>query len=78
MKTAISIPDNVFQSAESLADRMGISRSELYAKAVEAFIESNKNRGVTDALNDVYASASNSLDDHDHSLQIRSLNKDEW
>ena len=35
MKTAISIPDEVFRSAERLAQRLGVSRSELYAKAVD-------------------------------------------
>jgi metal-responsive CopG/Arc/MetJ family transcriptional regulator len=47
MKTAISIPDPIFQAADSLANRLGVSRSELYAKAIEAFIEQNKNRDVT-------------------------------
>ena len=37
MKTAVSIPDTVFKSAERLAERLGVSRSELYARAVEAY-----------------------------------------
>jgi metal-responsive CopG/Arc/MetJ family transcriptional regulator len=43
MKTAISIPDQVFKSAEVLASRLGISRSELYAKAIEAYVSNLKN-----------------------------------
>jgi len=34
MKTAISLPDPVFRSAEQLAARLGISRSELYCRAI--------------------------------------------
>jgi len=78
MKTAIPIPDTVFQAAEALANRMGMSRSELYARAVEAFVQANKNQGVTELLNKVYSTESNSLDDETYSLQARSLSKDVW
>ena len=78
MKTAISIPDQIFQSAEALANRMGLSRSELYSKAVAEYIKSNKNQGVTDALNAVYSSENNSLDDELHSIQMYSIDQDEW
>jgi len=78
MKTAISIPDTVFQSAEILAKRLGVSRSEFYAKAVEEFIKNNKNQGVTDALDSVYCDENNSLDDDFYSIQSQSIEKDEW
>jgi len=39
VKTAISIPDRVFRSAEQLAARLGVSRSELYSKALISLIE---------------------------------------
>lgn len=78
MKTAISIPDPIFQAADSLANRLGVSRSEFYSKAIEAFIEQNKNRDVTARLNQVFASESNSLGDDDYNLQGQSLNREEW
>ena len=37
MKTAVTIPDPVFKAAEKLAKRLGVSRSELYARAVAEF-----------------------------------------
>ena len=37
MKTAVSIPDAVFDAAERLAERLGLSRSELYARAIDAY-----------------------------------------
>lgn len=78
MKTAISIPDPIFQAADSLANRLGVSRSEFYSKAIEAFIEQNKNRDVTARLNQVFASESNSLGDDYYNLQRQSLNREEW
>ncbi|MFM5891936.1 MAG: ribbon-helix-helix domain-containing protein, partial [Dolichospermum sp.] len=38
MKTAISLPDPVFEEAESLARQLGVSRSELYTKALKAYL----------------------------------------
>lgn len=52
MKTAVSIPDDVFNEAEELARRTKVSRSELYAHALRALIA--KDRGVTEALDRVY------------------------
>ncbi|WP_293064467.1 MULTISPECIES: CopG family transcriptional regulator [unclassified Moorena] len=39
MKTAISLPDSVFEEAEALAQQMGLSRSELYLKALKAYLK---------------------------------------
>ncbi len=75
MKTAISIPDPVFESAEAMAGRLGMSRSEFYSKAVEAFVSQHKQQGVTAKLNEVYANESNSLDDEFNQLQQKSLAK---
>jgi metal-responsive CopG/Arc/MetJ family transcriptional regulator len=55
MKTAISIPDRVFRSAEELAARLSVSRSELYSNALAEFIEKHKNDLTTSRLNEVYA-----------------------
>ena len=54
MKTAISIPDPIFEAAERLARRLGVSRSEVYAKAVSAYLEHFQEEGITAALNRVY------------------------
>jgi metal-responsive CopG/Arc/MetJ family transcriptional regulator len=56
MKTAISLPDPIFKAADRLARRLGISRSELYAKAVSAYLERYRQEGITAALNRVYGS----------------------
>ena len=54
MKTAISIPDRVFRSAEQLAARLGISRSELYSNALAALVDKHQDDLVTARLNEIY------------------------
>lgn len=54
MKTAVSIPDPVFHSAERLASRLGLSRSELYARALDNFVKTHDPNSVTARLNEVY------------------------
>ena len=78
MKTAISIPDQVFQAAESLAQRLGVSRSQLYSKAIDEYLENHRNTGVTEALNNVYAESAASLEEEDYSLQMHSIDKEDW
>jgi hypothetical protein len=58
MKTAISIPEPVFRRAEQLAKRLGISRSELYSRAVAELVEKHRDDLVTSRLNEVYATES--------------------
>lgn len=55
MKTAISIPDRLFESAEEFAKRWGMSRSELYAKALDAYLAEHKTEGITERLDALYA-----------------------
>ena len=78
MKTAISIPDPVFKKADKLAKRIGVSRSELYARAVETFINSYDSDHVRSALNALYDSQPSELDPVLSSLQNLALTKEEW
>jgi metal-responsive CopG/Arc/MetJ family transcriptional regulator len=50
MKTAISIPDDVFEDAERLARRLGHSRSQLYSRALREFVARHEPDRVTTAL----------------------------
>jgi metal-responsive CopG/Arc/MetJ family transcriptional regulator len=62
MKTAISIPDEIYHSADQLAKRLGVSRSELYSKAVLNYINAHKNDAVTKALDQIYAKEKSEID----------------
>lgn len=79
MKTAISIRDETFEAAERTAARMGISRSELYARAVEEFVARRTSERVTERLDAVYGNAENAsaLDKNLERLQFLSLPPDE-
>ena len=78
MKTAISIPDSVFQAAEGLAHRLGISRSELYAKAVAEYMEVHKYQNVTEKLNEIYGEESSEVDEELYTMQAKSIPREEW
>jgi predicted transcriptional regulator len=53
MKTAVSIPDELFRQADELARRLGKSRSEVYREALADYVARREPRAVTRALNDV-------------------------
>ncbi len=78
MKTAISLPDSVFEEAEVLARQLGMSRSELYAKALQAYlVRYNRNQRLL-KLNQVYSEASSELDPVMSKMQFMSLPHEDW
>jgi len=80
MKTAISIPDPVFKSAEKLAARLGVSRSQLYARALASLVEQHSEDVITAKLNEVYgpSATESSLDTEVAKLQSRSIPREKW
>jgi predicted transcriptional regulator len=63
MKTAISLPDEVFAAAEQAAKRLGLSRSQFYQRAIASYLERHREGLVTEALDEVYAAAPDELPD---------------
>ena len=55
MKTAISLPDPLFEQAEELARRLNLSRSELYATALRLFVEDHDEPAKRRVLDELYA-----------------------
>ena len=51
MKTAISLPNDVFEAAEATAKQLGLSRSELYTRAIRAYLEAHGTDRLTEKLN---------------------------
>ncbi len=80
MKTAISIPDEIFEQAERLAKTRGWSRSELYANAVSAFVNSERFSGVREKLDALYGdgAADSRVEPLLAKAQARSIAKDKW
>lgn len=50
MKTAISLPDPLFEKAERAAARLKVSRSELYARALAAYLREHDGDQITRAI----------------------------
>lgn len=77
MKTAVSLPDELFEAADTLARRLRVSRSQLYASALESFVQRHRDETVTEALNRVYDQESSSLDPVISALQRASIPRDD-
>ncbi len=78
MKTAISIPDPIFKAAEAAAERLEISRSEFYTKAIEKLLLEQSDEAITAQLNEIYASHSSKVDPVLYAMTLRSIGKETW
>jgi metal-responsive CopG/Arc/MetJ family transcriptional regulator len=78
MKSAISIPDHLFHAAERAAKRQKISRSRFYAKAVASYLESQREKGIKEALDAVYASDPSEPDPFLAAAAYHILSKEKW
>ncbi|HVW85232.1 MAG TPA: ribbon-helix-helix domain-containing protein [Bryobacteraceae bacterium] len=78
MKTAVSVPDDLFRQADAAARRLRVSRSEFYSKAIEEFLKKQSGSAITERLNDVYSRHTAKVDPALHSAQVRSLKKEVW
>ena len=77
MKVAVSIPEELFDSAETLSKRLGVSRSRLYATALAEFLAKHRGGKVTDRLNRVYGTEESRLETELRRLQGRSI-RESW
>lgn len=62
MKTAISLPDDTFRRVDDAARRMGVSRSEFFARAAERWLDALQEDDITAAIN---RAISGSQSDHE-------------
>jgi len=77
VKTAVSIPTPLFQKAESRRRKLGVSRSELYATALEHLLNEEPDDAITKALERVYATEESALDRRLAGAQRRAT-AEEW
>ncbi len=78
MKTAISLPDDVFAQADQLARRLRKSRSELYRDAVSEFIARHDPEAITEAMDRVAEQIDTRADTFSTSAARRVLGRNEW
>jgi metal-responsive CopG/Arc/MetJ family transcriptional regulator len=65
IKTAISIQKSLFQQAESLAQELNVSRSQLFGLAIETFVKNHQNQILLQEINKAYS------DEQDTSDKVR-------
>ena len=78
MKTAVSLPDAIFQHADALAHRLGISRSELYQNAIAEYLARHKSSKVTERLDAVYSAHPSKVDPKLKKAQRKSVTDNQW
>jgi antitoxin MazE6 len=78
MKTAISIPDEVFEEAERLAAELRTSRSELYSRALQEYVARHAPDRLTEAMNRVIEEVGSDIDEFSRRAARRVLEQVEW
>ncbi len=78
MKTAISLPDDLFAAADALAQRLGLSRSRLVATALAEYVAKHEDRKVTERLDAVYRSGTSGLDPTMRRAQRCLVEREDW
>ena len=78
MKTAVSVPDDVFEQAERIAKREGRSRSDVYSAALREYVARRSPDEVTDALDRVAAAVGERDDPFVTSAARRVAHATEW
>lgn len=78
MKVAVSIPDDVFTEAESLAKHLKASRSEIYRRALGEFLGRHAPDRVTEQMNDAISSIGEKADAFSKRAARQVLRRVEW
>lgn len=78
MKVAVSVPDPIFEAAERLAKQRNVPRSQIFAEALAAYVESRGSEAVTSKLNEVYGRETSALDNDLAQAQLDSISHEAW
>lgn len=78
MKTAVSIPDEVFEEAERLAIELQTSRSQLYSRALQEFVARHTPDRLTEAMNRVIDEIGGEVNEFSQEAARQVLKRVEW
>ena len=78
MKTAISVPNDVFELSEKLAKKLKVSRSKIFAMGVQKLGEEYDEDEVTARLNEFYGKEKAEIDPVIMKMAALSLPQEEW
>ncbi len=81
VKTAISLDESLFREAEEWAEKLGFSRSQLFARAVEEYVRRRENEELLARLNEAHAGGPDEEDEeafrHGQALHLEMLRRAE-
>jgi metal-responsive CopG/Arc/MetJ family transcriptional regulator len=78
VKTAVSVPEDLYLLGEATAKRLCVSRSHLYATALSEYLARVQSENVTDRLNKIYSEEPANLDEILHPAQLQLMKKNIW
>jgi metal-responsive CopG/Arc/MetJ family transcriptional regulator len=78
MKVAVSIPDPLFREAESVSRRLRVPRSQLYSRALEAYVRQHSGEEITKKLNSVLARIGAKTDPGWENPGLEVLRREKW
>jgi predicted transcriptional regulator len=78
MKTALSIPDDIFEQGERLARRLHTSRSQLYARALADFVVQHDDDQITSSMDEVIREVGTEVDPFTRRAASQTLRQVEW
>ena len=78
MKTAISVPNDLFERAEKASKKLRMSRSELYTMALDKFLETRDEEEIARKLREFYSSSIEDLDPALAAAGYRIMKRSEW
>jgi hypothetical protein len=74
----VSIPDQMFTEAEELSKQLGLSRSQLYTKALSQLVAKYREEEIVHRHNEVYETEDSTLDPVFRRAQASVLRPEEW
>jgi metal-responsive CopG/Arc/MetJ family transcriptional regulator len=78
MKTAVSIPDDLFDGAERLARRTRRSRSRIFSDALKEYLARHSPEKITESMDHALAEIGEQRDEFVSAAAYRSLEQTEW
>jgi len=78
MKTAISIPDELFHSADEAAKNLGLSRSALIQRALEDYLDTQNQKAIIEKLNRVYSKVDSPVPVEIQKYQRNQVQSEDW
>lgn len=78
MKTAISVPNDIFELSEKLAKKLKVSRSQIFAMGVKKLGEEFEEEEIISSINRVCEKVDTSLDPAIRDYQKRTFKREKW